>query len=325
VTARIFPKLKFSSLRKYIIIIKKQFMTIIAQEARWDNSYLEPSAAVWVPAVLRDASSELPLGHILELKIGPDHTWQSADTAASFSLEPVTNALPDDSETVPVTPALATPAETAEGAHLWELVAQVQQGGDTGTLAFDQLYRATYPMVMSCLWSLTHNRTLSEDLASETYLRALKAMGNLQRGNSQVMAWLGTIARNLAADHFKSATYRRECPIDTVDTTEHAYDMGYVTSCGPRSPWHGTEEAALFNLEYAELRAVIREKVGQLATDEQAECVERRFLRGQTTEETARAMDKSRKAISVLQLRALKRLAKTLLKTHPELVQAFMA
>ena len=46
------------------------------------------------------------------------------------------------------------------------------------------------------LLSLTHNPDLSEDLLSETFVRAITSIGNF-KGQSSVKTWLFAIARNL--------------------------------------------------------------------------------------------------------------------------------
>ncbi len=46
------------------------------------------------------------------------------------------------------------------------------------------------------LFSLTHNPDLSEDLLSETFVKAISSIGNF-KGESSVKTWLFSIARNL--------------------------------------------------------------------------------------------------------------------------------
>lgn len=44
--------------------------------------------------------------------------------------------------------------------------------------------------------SLTHNETLSEDLLSETFVNAIRSIGNF-KGESSIKTWLFSIARHL--------------------------------------------------------------------------------------------------------------------------------
>lgn len=59
-----------------------------------------------------------------------------------------------------------------------------------------QLYIQYHKDVYKYLLSLTHNVTISEDLTSETFLKALQSIWDF-RGESSVKTWLFGIARNL--------------------------------------------------------------------------------------------------------------------------------
>ena len=58
-----------------------------------------------------------------------------------------------------------------------------------------QLYRLIY--------FLTFDEQLAEDLLQETFINAYKAQ-HTYRGDSNVLAWLRTIAKNTVIDHFRS-------------------------------------------------------------------------------------------------------------------------
>jgi len=60
----------------------------------------------------------------------------------------------------------------------------------------EKLYLLYKDDVYKYLLSLTHNSSLSEDLLSETFINAIKSIGNF-KGNSTVKTWLISIARNL--------------------------------------------------------------------------------------------------------------------------------
>lgn len=77
--------------------------------------------------------------------------------------------------------------------------------------AFAELWRAHRLEVFRYAYYRLPNRATAEDIASETFLRALRRIGTFTeiRGGG-MSGWLITIARNLIADHFKSSRYRRE-------------------------------------------------------------------------------------------------------------------
>ena len=65
-------------------------------------------------------------------------------------------------------------------------------------------------------------RTLAEDLTSETFFRALRSMNNFRWQGKDFGAWLMTIARNLATDHFKAGRTRLELATEDMAPTTTA-------------------------------------------------------------------------------------------------------
>jgi RNA polymerase sigma-70 factor, ECF subfamily len=104
-------------------------------------------------------------------------------------------------------------------------------------------------------------------------------------------AWLMTIARNLATDHFKAGRTRLEL------TTE---DMGLHDDAAD-----GPETEVLAGLT----NEILLKAVAQLAP-EQRDCVVMRFLQGMSIAETAAVLGRSEGAVKQLQLRGVRNLAK---------------
>lgn len=69
-------------------------------------------------------------------------------------------------------------------------------------LNIENLYRQYKQDVFYYLMSLTHNPTLSEDLLSETFLKAIHALPRFKE-NSSIKTWLFGIARNLWLQHLR--------------------------------------------------------------------------------------------------------------------------
>ncbi len=63
--------------------------------------------------------------------------------------------------------------------------------------------------VFGYLLYLTGNRTVAEDLAAETFERALRRLRRFDPHRGTAKAWLLTLARSTALDHFRSAERRR--------------------------------------------------------------------------------------------------------------------
>lgn len=183
-------------------------------------------------------------------------------------------------------------ASTAD--EVWQVV-QLAQGGDAHAIA--ALYERYRDTVFRFIYFRVSHRPTAEDLAADTWVRALKGLGRFTFQGQDLGAWLVTIARNIITDYFKSARYRLEVTTADVldaDREDHAR-------------YHQPEAAAVDYLSNVELLTAVT-KLGP----EQRECVELRFLRGLSVAETAEAMGKNPGAIKALQFRAVRALARAL-------------
>lgn len=172
----------------------------------------------------------------------------------------------------------------------WNLV-RAAQGGDTD--AFGVLYDRYVDVVYRYVLFRVGDRTLAEDVTSETFLRALRSIGSISYQGRDVGAWFVTIARNIVFDHVKSSRYRLEV------TTAELADNREVTD--------GPEQEVLTDATNAELLRC----VAQLGED-QRECITLRFIQGLSVAETAARMGRNEGAIKALQHRAVRRLAQLL-------------
>jgi RNA polymerase sigma-70 factor, ECF subfamily len=192
--------------------------------------------------------------------------------------------------TVPGTAESGPEPEDGRDEEVWGLV-EAAQRGDTD--AFGRLYDRYVDVVHRYAYARLGDRTLAEDVTSETFLRALRRIGSISYQGRDVGAWFITIARNLVLDHVKSGRNRYE-----------------VVSSEPVEPApgiEGPEPAVLRRLSAEELLRCVR----QLPPDQQ-ECVVLRFLQGLSVTETATVMARNVGAVKALQHRALRRLAGSL-------------
>lgn len=171
-----------------------------------------------------------------------------------------------------------------------ELVAAAQAGDAE---AFGALYDRYFDLVFRYVYYRAGSPQLTEDLVSETFLRALRRLGRFSWQGKDFGAWLVTIARNLLTDHFKSSRYRLEVATADMLDADRVED--------------GPENAVLQSLTNAALIDAVR-RLGA----EQQECVMLRFLHGLSVAETAQIMGRGTGAIKALQYRAVRALAKTL-------------
>ncbi|SEG29247.1 RNA polymerase sigma-70 factor, ECF subfamily [Thermomonospora echinospora] len=179
-----------------------------------------------------------------------------------------------------------------------EIKALVLRARDGEADAFGALYDHYVELVYRYVYYRVGSHPLAEDLTSETFLRALRRIGDFSWQGKDFGAWLVTIARNLVADHFKSSRFRLE-----VCTAELLEPEG----AGPDRSAEDPERRVLEAMTNRALLAAIRR-----LNSEQQECVVLRFLHGLSVAETALIMGKKTGAIKALQYRAVRSLGRML-------------
>jgi RNA polymerase sigma-70 factor (ECF subfamily) len=184
--------------------------------------------------------------------------------------------------------AASSEEDEAERARLIALV-ELARTGDAD--AFGLLYDHYQPSVYRFLFYRTRSSTLAEDLTSETFFRALRSMNNFRWQGKDFGAWLMTIARNLATDHFKAGRTRLELTTEDMALHDDATE--------------GPESTVLAGLTNEMLLKALTE-----LPPEQRDCLVMRFLQGMSIAETAEVLGRSDGAVKQLQLRGVRNLAK---------------
>jgi RNA polymerase sigma-70 factor, ECF subfamily len=184
--------------------------------------------------------------------------------------------------------AASSEEDEAERTRLIALV-ELARKGDAD--AFGMLYDHYQPSVYRFLFYRTRSSTLAEDLTSETFFRALRSMNNFRWQGKDFGAWLMTIARNLATDHFKAGRTRLELTTEDMALHDDATE--------------GPESTVLAGLTNEILLRALTE-----LPPEQRDCLVMRFLQGMSIAETAEVLGRSDGAVKQLQLRGVRNLAK---------------
>ena len=65
---------------------------------------------------------------------------------------------------------------------------------------FDQVYRAFFRDVLFYVWGLCGDRVLAEEIAQETFFKALKSIDRFD-GQGDIRPWLFAISKNTYYDH----------------------------------------------------------------------------------------------------------------------------
>jgi len=183
----------------------------------------------------------------------------------------------------------ASSEETEEERSRLIALVELARQGDSD--AFGMLYDHYQGSVYRFLFYRTRSSTLAEDLTSETFFRALRNMQNFRWQGKDFGAWLMTIARNLATDHFKAGRTRLEMATEDMGVHDDATE--------------GPEHAVLASLT----NEVLLKSLTELPT-EQRDCLVMRFLQGMSIAETAAVLGRSEGAVKQLQLRGVRNLAK---------------
>ncbi len=68
--------------------------------------------------------------------------------------------------------------------------------------AFEIIYYQTHKMVFSIIYSIVKDDLDAEDLMQDTYIKMIENINSFKAGRN-FKTWLGTIARNLAIDHYR--------------------------------------------------------------------------------------------------------------------------
>ena len=190
--------------------------------------------------------------------------------------------------------AVSSEQSEADQQRLIALVELARQGDSE---AFGLLYDHYQPSVYRFLFYRTRSVALAEDLTSETFFRALRSMNGFRWQGRDFGAWLMTIARNIATDHFKAGRTRLE--MTTEDMSLHD------------APTDGPESAVLASLTHEALLTALA-----ALPVEQRDCLVMRFLQGMSIAETAAVLGRSDGAVKQLQLRGVRNLAKLMPDGH---------
>lgn len=148
---------------------------------------------------------------------------------------------------------------------LWALVDQAQSGDSD---AFGELYAATRAEIHAHLLRLVCDHHAAEDLTAETYLKAWRNIGSLQRLNESPIGWLKVIGSRLALTELRKPRARNEVLADEVRGRTREGRPEHLDGRDPTAdPAHGA-------LDLAVLWEVARDRL----TDGQRDALTGRYL-----------------------------------------------
>lgn len=86
----------------------------------------------------------------------------------------------------------------------------------------EQIYNEYFKMVYRYLICLTHNKDVAEDLAQETFCKAIKSIQHF-RGECKISVWLCEIAKNLWFNELRKM--KKVSSLDMVDDIDILYNI----------------------------------------------------------------------------------------------------
>jgi RNA polymerase sigma-70 factor (ECF subfamily) len=149
--------------------------------------------------------------------------------------------------------------------------------------AYRELVRRYERPVFALLYRMVRDRELAEDLAQETFVKALNAIDSY-RPEFKFSSWIFKIANNAAIDHLR----RRELDTLSLDGSPHAETpeamQATALQIGAR------QESPLDTVEARELGGAIEAAIGRLRPEYRS-CILLRHVEGRAYEEIAEILD----------------------------------
>jgi RNA polymerase sigma-70 factor (ECF subfamily) len=161
-----------------------------------------------------------------------------------------------------------------------EVVVLAKSGRDA---AYRELVRRYERPVFSLIYRMVRDRELAEDLAQETFVKALNAIESY-RPEFKFSSWIFKIANNASIDHLR----RRELDTLSLDGSPNAETADAVEATALQIS--DRTETPLEELEARELGGAIEVAIGQLRPEYRA-CILLRHVEGRPYEEIAEMLN----------------------------------
>ena len=179
--------------------------------------------------------------------------------------------------------------------------------------AFTQIHRRYYARIFRLAVYRTRNTQDAEDIAAETFVKAIAHLSSFRFQGESLFPWLSRIATNLAADQGRKAAGMSFLSLDST-TAEQVRSL-LESVAGTESP----DPYAL--AERAETQALVRAAVAALPGD-QAEAILLRFGSDMPLKEIGVALNRTEGAIKSLLHRGLVNLRKALVSSASDVAAA---
>lgn len=151
--------------------------------------------------------------------------------------------------------------------------------------AVGEIYERYQPAIYSYLYYRLSNAAVAEDLTAEVFVRLITKIHTFEDHGKPILAWLYTIAHNLAANHVRHDNCLEWLPLDET------LDVPADRASGVAGELHLTQH---------EIRAAM-----DRLTEPQRQVVWLKFIEGYSNAEVAAVIGRDENAVKSLQHRAL--------------------
>jgi RNA polymerase sigma-70 factor (ECF subfamily) len=161
-----------------------------------------------------------------------------------------------------------------------DVVALARDGRES---AYRELIRRYERPVFSLIYRMVRDRETAEDLAQETFIKVLNAIGSY-RPEFKFSSWVFKIANNTAIDHLR----RKELDTLSLEGSPHATTPEGVEATALQVG--SGDESPLETVEAIELGGEIERAIAQLRPEYRS-CILLRHVEGRAYEEIAEMLD----------------------------------
>ena len=161
-----------------------------------------------------------------------------------------------------------------------DVVALAREGREA---AYQELIRRNERPVFALVYRMVRDRETAEDLAQETFIKVLNAIGTY-RPEFKFSSWVFKIANNTAIDHLR----RKELDTLSLEGSPHATTPEGVEATALQVG--SGDESPLETVEAIELGGEIERAIGQLRPEYRS-CILLRHVEGRAYEEIAEMLD----------------------------------
>jgi RNA polymerase sigma-70 factor, ECF subfamily len=161
-----------------------------------------------------------------------------------------------------------------------DVVALARDGRES---AYRELIRRYERPVFSLIYRMVRDRETAEDLAQETFIKVLNAIGTY-RPEFKFSSWVFKIANNTAIDHLR----RKELDTLSLEGSPHATTPDGVEATALQVG--SGDESPLETVEAIELGGEIERAIAQLRPEYRS-CILLRHVEGRAYEEIAEMLD----------------------------------